>query len=50
MVCQEYLKAANGPTTLKGVSEMFPQRWRDDFWGHQLPQNYHQLRARNAYD
>lgn len=50
MVCQEHLKAVSGPTSLKLISEMFPQRWKNDFWGHQLPQTYHQLRARNAYN
>ena len=48
MVYQVILEAADSPFRLRVISEMLPERWKKGFWGQQLPQNYHQLRARNA--
>ena len=48
MPYQVVLEAAGLSSGLKQLSEVLPDRWRNDFWGHQLPQNYHQLQLRNA--
>jgi len=48
MLYQVVLEASDSSSGLKNISEMLPDRWQNDFWRQQLPQNYHQMRERNV--